>query len=418
MGGKQSENLRQIGLPFLADVPWGTHICSFSESKSDVMDMVIPFLLAGLQHNEFCIWVVAEPISVSEAIKGLEAAIPNIQSYSDQIEFHHHSEWFFDRANFKEPQVLLQAWSDKTTDALAKGYDGLRVCSSTTWIDQRFWTDYIDYEAKIQSEIGALKMIALCSYQLSKCGMHEILGLVQNHQISFLNCKEDYSYSPSPLEMERVEIISKLAASVAHEIRNPMTSVQGFLQLLQNEKDLRAHKHDFSLMIDELDRANRIISEYLSLARQKERIIDKHNLNETLSALLPLLQADALKEDKNIVVFTSDIADIVVDPNDLRQIIFNLVRNGLEAMPAGGVLKIRTYMHDDTVVLEIEDKGHGIPIEIQAHLGKPFTTTKEYGTGLGLYVTYGILNSYKASVQVTSSHQGTTFVLGFPPVDQ
>lgn len=418
MGGQALENLRQIGIPFLADVPWGTHVCGFFESKSDLMDILIPYFLAGLENNELCVWVVSEPISVIEAISGLQAAIPNLQSYSDQIDFHHHSEWYYDGDYLREPQVLLQAWIDKISDALAKGYEGIRVCGSTTWLNQRSWKDFIDYEARAQSEIGALKMIALCPYQLSKCGMHEILDLVQNHQFSFIKCKGDYSYSKSMVKLDRVDIISKLAASVAHEIRNPMTSVQGFLQLLQSDKDLMSHKHYFSLMIDELERANGIISEYLSLAREKERSIDKHNLNETLAALLPLLQADALKEDKGIVLVTSEIEDILVDCNDIRQVIFNLVRNGLESMPVGGVLKIRTYMRNSEVILEVEDNGHGIPKEVQARLGKPFITTKEHGTGLGLYVTYSILNTYQASVQVASSPQGTTFFICFPSADR
>jgi hypothetical protein len=418
MGGQALENLRQIGLPFLADVSWGTHICSFFESKSDLMDIVIPYFLAGLEHNELCVWVVSEPISVIEAISALNAAIPNLQSYSDQIEFHHYSEWYFNGDDLKEPQVLLRTWNDKTTAALARGYDGIRVCASTTWLDQRSWRDFIDYKARVQSSIGTLKMIALCSYQLSKCGMHEILGLVQNHHFSFLNCNDDYNYAKSMVKWDRVKIMSKLAASVAHEIRNPMTSVQGFLQLLQSDEDLIDHKHDFSLMIDELERANGIISGYLSLARQTERSIQKHDLNQTLTALLPLLKADALKEDKDVVLVTSEIEDILVDCNDIRQIVFNLVRNGLESMPAGGVLKMRTYMHNRDVILEVEDNGYGISQEVQAQLGKPFITTKEHGTGLGLYVTYSILKSYQASVQVTSTPQGTTFILGFPSADR
>lgn len=193
-----------------------------------------------------------------------------------------------------------------------------------------------------------------------------------------------------------------------------MTSVKGFIQLLQNNQDLKKYQEYFKLMVDELDRANTIITEYLSLAKEKDREIQQHNLNSILTSLMPLLQADARKEDKDIILFAGQIDDIFVDSKDIRQVIFNLVRNGLESMPNGGTLEIRTYMDNNDVMLEVKDHGVGIPEEIIANLGTPFLTTKENGTGLGLSVSYKILKSYNATINVKSSSEGSIFTIRFP----
>ncbi|NLM87390.1 MAG: HAMP domain-containing histidine kinase, partial [Syntrophomonadaceae bacterium] len=173
----------------------------------------------------------------------------------------------------------------------------------------------------------------------------------------------------------------------------------------------------FMLMIDELERANDIITEYLSIAKPRVRNVENHNLNEILTTMLLLLQADARKEDKDVILVTGDTADILVDPREIRQVILNLVRNGLDSMPSGGVVEIRTSMQNNEIVLEVEDSGHGIPEEIQVHLGKPFVTTKEHGTGLGMYVTYNILKSYQANINIRSSNEGTRFIIRFPSAE-
>lgn len=408
-----SSSLRKIGIPYLDDIPWGTHICSFFGSKQDLLDILVPYFQAGLENNEYCIWIVSEPLTIFEARDALMSAIPDFDSYSGQIEFYNHYDWYL-TGNELNIHVLLQDWFNKIDQAIANGYDGVRAFGSTIWKDKRTWKTYLDYEAMIARELGSLKMIALCPYQIERCGVHEILDLVQHHQFSFIKCQSHYSFSNSLIKYERYELVGKIAASIAHEIRNPMTSVKGFIQLLQSNKNFQSYEHYFSLMIDELDRANGIISEYLSLAGERIPKIDKHNLNNILATLLPLLQADARREDKDIILKTQDIEDIWVDQRDIRQVILNLVRNGLESMTPGGILEIRTFMHQGDVILEIEDNGHGIPADVLEHLGKPFITTKEQGTGLGLYVTYSILKRYHAVVEVNSSPNGTVFTIRFP----
>ncbi|MGI6091840.1 MAG: ATP-binding protein [Negativicutes bacterium] len=213
--------------------------------------------------------------------------------------------------------------------------------------------------------------------------------------------------------LDRMNIIGKMAANVAHEIRNPLTTVRGYLQMMANKKDFDSYKDRFELMIDELDRTNLIIREYLSLAKDKLVELQKKDLNTIINSLLPLLEADAIASSSRIKREFGDIPLLYLDENEIRQLLLNLVRNGLEAMPQGGDLHISTYHIDNEVVLAIRDQGGGIPAHILDNLGTPFQTTKENGTGLGLPVCYRIASRHNATIAVDTNKSGTTFFVRF-----
>jgi len=170
-------------------------------------------------------------------------------------------------------------------------------------------------------------------------------------------------------------------------------------------------------MIGELDRANAIITEFLSLARNKAADLKERDLNSIIESLFPLIQADALIAEKNIEKDLVELPVLLLDEKEIRQLILNLVRNGLEAMAAGGKLTIRTALIGEEAVLAIQDEGAGIEGEVLDKIGAPFFTTKDTGTGLGLAVCYSIANRHKAEINVETSPAGTTFYVRFKPPD-
>lgn len=219
------------------------------------------------------------------------------------------------------------------------------------------------------------------------------------------------------MQLDRLNIIGEMAAGIAHEVRNPMTTVRGMLQFLGSKKELAVHKDKFELMICELDRANSIISEFLSIARNRNLEFVTKKLNEVVEDIQPLLEADALRNNCQIQLCLTETPPVLMDPNSIRQLILNLVRNSMDAMPQGGVIRISIRTHEDStkVLLSVQDQGVGIPPEYQAKLGTPFFTTKENGTGLGLAVCYRIAQRHRALVTVESlAGQGTTFTIQFP----
>jgi len=217
--------------------------------------------------------------------------------------------------------------------------------------------------------------------------------------------------------LERFNLVGQLAASIAHEVRNPLTTVRGFLQILKSRDTLPENEGYFDLMISELDRANDILTEFLSIAKTntttKTDVYTKAKLNNLVNSLYPLILADAMNQDKEVVLVAEDVVEFAMNEREIRQLILNLTRNGLEAMPPRGELKIRTYMEANSIVLAVEDQGSGISDDTMGRLGTPFMTTKEGGTGLGLTTCYSVAARHKAKISVTSSSSGTAFVVRF-----
>jgi signal transduction histidine kinase len=215
--------------------------------------------------------------------------------------------------------------------------------------------------------------------------------------------------------LDRLNLVGEMAAGIGHEVRNPMTTVRGYLQMFQRKEEFANYHEQVSTMIEELDRANCIITEFLSLAKIKTVEMKCDNLNRVITALFPLLQADAFRVGHEVRIELDDIPDSIFDEKEIRQLILNLVLNGLEAMKHSGVVTIRTYLDNDQLLLSVEDTGLGIPAEMMDKLGTPFMTTKEQGTGLGLAVCYRVAHRHKAKIAVRTGSTGTTFTINFAP---
>lgn len=183
--------------------------------------------------------------------------------------------------------------------------------------------------------------------------------------------------------LERLNLVGEMAASIGHEVRNPLTTVRGYLQFFENKSGFAQYKDAVKLMIEELDRANSIITEFLSLAKNKRIDLRPDNLNKVLLAIRPMLEADAIRTGHDIEFDLQAIPDIQIDENEIRQLVINLVRNGLEAMSKSGRIIVRTAFAGDAVWLVVADSGIGIPPEVLEKLGTPFMTTKDTGSGLG-----------------------------------
>ena len=212
---------------------------------------------------------------------------------------------------------------------------------------------------------------------------------------------------------DRLNLVGEMATGIAHEVRNPLTTVRGYLQLFQRKEMYAQHKEQFTAMIEELDMANSIITEFISLAKDKRVELIPGNLNDTIQALLPLLQSSVLHLGHNIITDKGDIPIFNYDDKEMRQLIVKLVENGLEAMPSKGVITIKTYATNDHLILEIRDTGTGIPSNLLEKLGTPFVTTKDSGTGLGLPICYRIAERHNAKIEVNTSPSGTKFFVAF-----
>lgn len=229
----------------------------------------------------------------------------------------------------------------------------------------------------------------------------------------FKNITEKKQYEQEMKRLSGLDLIGQMAAGISHEIRNPLTTVRGFLELLRtNDECVKFHDY-FTLMIEEIDRANAIITEFLSMGNTRTTNLEELNLNAILHDLSPLLLANALNQNKEFELETTEIPNLKLNRNEIRQLILNLYRNGLEAMDQGKLLTIRTYTEQDAVVLAVQDQGAGIEPDVLEKLGTPFFSTKDEGTGLGLGVCYAISSRHHAKIDIQTGSEGTTFYVRF-----
>jgi PAS domain S-box-containing protein len=212
---------------------------------------------------------------------------------------------------------------------------------------------------------------------------------------------------------DRMNMVGSMAVTVAHEIRNPMTTIRGYLQFIGKKEAYQADKETFNLMIEEIDRANDIIREYLALSREKLPDLKRSSLNHFIELLFPLIEADATASKISVTLALNTIPELLLDENEIRQMLLNLVRNSIEAMPDGGNLAIKTYQENNIVTLSICDQGSGIPAHVLEKIGTPFITTKNTGTGLGLPICYQIAHRHNAFIDIKSSPQGTIISVYF-----
>jgi len=213
--------------------------------------------------------------------------------------------------------------------------------------------------------------------------------------------------------IERVNLINVTALGIGHEVRNPLATVRGFLQKLGEKEDCSPYKEYFELMIEEMDRANQILSEFLVIGTNKIPTLQLQNLNSIIKKMFPLIEADAAGQNKWVKFDLQAVPDIYLDDQEMRQVILNLVRNSLEAMNPGSSLYLKTYTEKESVVFEVEDEGSGIPQELMDKVGTPFFTTKEQGTGLGIMICKKIINRHKGKIDIYSSPAGTQVILRF-----
>ncbi|MFC4809946.1 ATP-binding protein [Paenibacillus sp. GCM10023250] len=214
--------------------------------------------------------------------------------------------------------------------------------------------------------------------------------------------------------MERLSLVGQMAASITHEIRNPMAVIRGFVQLMR-ERSPDHQKEYYRIVMDELDRANSIISDFLSLAQNRVIEKDSQSLHDIINEILPLLWADANMRGQSLELKLADgIPKLLLNEKEMKQLILNLARNGMEAMDQHGVLVLETHTHEDYVELRVIDNGSGIPQEKLERMFEPFYTTKSHGTGLGLPLCLSIMERHGGAIQVESKEGvGTTFFVRF-----
>ena len=237
---------------------------------------------------------------------------------------------------------------------------------------------------------------------------------VQDLRLAYQELKENRDRL---VKTERLSAVGEVAASVAHEIRNPLVSIGGFARTVLNKIPEDDPKHQYlKIIVDEVRRLENILKEILNYARPVVPRFTESDLNEVIHQTVGMMEAETDDESIEIVQdLQKDLPKVWIDPDQIRQVLHNMFRNAVHAMPNGGRISARTRQQGNVVSIEIEDTGMGIQEENLNKLFTPFFTTKSTGSGLGLTISSQIIHNHGGSIGVNSKvGKGTTFIVMLP----
>jgi signal transduction histidine kinase len=445
--------MRQSGLSSVGSVPWGAHFCQFYGDGPDLVDSLVPYFKAGLDANEKCLWVAAEPLRAHDARTALRNAVPDLDRRIErkQIEIINHDEWYT-RTGKADADGTLRAWVDREQQALAEGFDGLRLTGNTYWVERSDWSGFADYEARVSKTFAGRNIIGLCSYCLGRCQPSDILDVVANHQFALTRrvgewhliesaslrmAKEELHRVNSELEQRVQERTAELERAVrardeflsvaSHELKTPITSLQLYVEGIT-----RSHARG-TLRVEQLGtRLDRVYSQCRRLDKLIDNLLDVSRAGATAAPLqrerfdlseLVLDAVDHFCEEFARVrcPVTVDAVEPVVGDWDrmrLDQAITNLLQNVVRYAP-GSAVHVRLHAEDGHARLVVRDNGPGIPAKDHARIFERFVQAENRrfsgGFGLGLWIVKQVMEAHGGSVTLRSSpNEGAEFTLLLP----
>ena len=439
---------RMASVDVVGDVAaWGAHFCLFYETKQDLLDTLISYCKSGLERDEYCLWIVAEPLTIDEARAALKNAVPDLDRYfaGSRLEIVPARDWFLPGGVF-DGKTLTASWYEKLASLSARGYPGMRITGDTTWLSKKEWTHFCDYEDGLNEVIGNQRLAVLCTYPLAACGAPQILDVVRTHQFvlarrhgnwdvletatlkrakaelkghneelerrvaertsELMNASEALREAQAELaRVTRRTTMGELTASIAHELKQPLAGAvansDACIAWLSNQPpNLDEARAAADRTIEAATRASDIIGHIQALFKKAAPERTRVNVNEVIEATLALIRSEALRNNVSLQTeLGSQLPLVLGDRVQLQQVVLNLVMNGIEAM--SGVqnralqLRIRSARHDpNQVVVAVADSGAGIDPQIIGRIFEPFYTTKPQGTGMGLAISRSIIEAH------------------------
>lgn len=247
---KSSYELRSSGIDIIGETGWGTHFCNFYESKQDMLDILVPFFKAGLEHNEYCVYITSVPVTAKDAENSLRKGIPEFDTYLSEkkIEILPHTEWYL-KAGIFDSSEIFKSWDRRLLQAISNGFDGLRINGNATWLERNIWDTFIDYERDLNEHIRDKQIIVMCTYPLDKCIATDVLDVAQVHKAAIAKRKGKWEIFETPdTKKTKAQIIKK-----NHQLKDIIDI--GTQQLKEADIDLEIKTLENSITEDALMRS-------------------------------------------------------------------------------------------------------------------------------------------------------------------
>jgi len=250
---------------------------------------------------------------------------------------------------------------------------------------------------------------------------------IEGHIIILIDITEKKIRELQLRQAESLAALTTLSAGIAHEIKNPLASIDIHIQLLNREierfdpEQMKNIKNFLAIVKEEIDRLNSIVQDFLFAVRPMSMSMSSENINNIVREMMDFLKYELMDADIEVVLkLDEDIPEVMVDPKYLKQALLNIVKNSIEAIKEGGEIKIKTEeTQDGDVVVHIIDNGEGIPKELMGKIFEPYFTTRKSGTGLGLVIVYKIIKELGGDIKVKSEPgKGATFSIMLPVIEK
>jgi PAS domain S-box-containing protein len=341
---------------------------------------------------------------------GLRESEERFQQFADNAKDVFWMEDFETRELLYISRAYLKIWEKKSDETFTS------VFSDVHPEDKKEVFDFVECISHTESQIEyrilvnnkKVRWIRTRAFPIEneKGDIYRIAGITED--ITELKEKEELLR-----KSDKLTVVGELAAGIAHEIRNPLTSIKGFVQLMKQDMD-SLHSQ---IILSEMDRIESIITEFLVLAKPHQETVFQHrNVNEFIKQTITLLDSEANLNNIQFDTHLKDVPDILCEGNQIKQVIINVIKNAIESMVYGGTITVETGVHDESYVyIKVTDQGVGISEERLARLGEPFYSNKEKGIGLGLMVSLKIIENHHGNITFKSMIDiGTTVTILLP----
>ena len=251
----QTNMMRSAGIDVVGDIPWGTHFCLFYDTKADLLETLVCYCKAGLQSQEFCLWVVAPPVTREDALEALRQAVPSFDRYLPDggIEIVPARDWYLQDGTFDLNRVIA-GWNETLRRASARGYVGVRVTGDTAWLERKHWKDFCEYEDALNESIANQRLAVLCTYPLAACGAQEILDVVRTHEFAVTKRRGSWDVIETADYKKAKTEIKRLNEELEQRVIERTEVLQKAIEEIRTLKD-QLYKENLALR-DEIDRAS------------------------------------------------------------------------------------------------------------------------------------------------------------------